>query len=120
MENPNYKDLEIVENKYPNRDYNIMVSIPEFTCVCPKTSLPDFATIEINYVPQKFIVELKSLKLYINKFRNLGIFHEHVTNQILDDFKQACSPKNIIIQGIFKPRGGISTTVKAVWPKPIK
>jgi len=120
MENPDYKDLEVVENKYFNRDYNIIVSIPEFTCVCPRTGLPDFATIEINYVPQKFIVELKSLKLYINKYRNLGIFHEHVTNQILDDFKQACSPKNIVIKGIFKPRGGISTTVKAVWPKLIK
>ena len=87
---PSYKDLEIVDNEYSDREYIINISIPEFNCVCPKTGLPDFGTIKINYVPKKHIVELKSLKLYIVKFRNLGIFHEHVTNRILDDFKKAC------------------------------
>ena len=94
---PNYKDLEIVDNQYNDRDYVIDVDIPEFNCVCPKTGLPDFGTIHIQYIPNKHIVELKSLKLYIVKFRNIGIFHEHVTNRILDDFKKACQPKKINI-----------------------
>ena len=83
-----YQDLEIVENDYSDRDYEINISIPEFNAVCPKTGLPDFGTIYITYVPAKHIVELKSLKLYIVKFRNLGIFHEHVTNKILEDFSK--------------------------------
>ena len=108
---PNYKDLEIVENQYNDRNYTIDVDIPEFNCVCPKTGLPDFGTIHIQYVPDKHIVELKSLKLYITKFRNLGIFHEHVTNKILEDFEKACSPKTISVFGDFHPRGGIKTQV---------
>ena len=115
--NPTKKDLKIVENQYQDRDYTIDVSIPEFNCVCPKTGLPDFATINIQYVPDKSIVELKSLKLYMVKFRNMGIFHEHVTNYILDDFKDICSPKKIKIIGDFKPRGGIKTLVTAKWKK---
>ena len=111
---PNYKDLEIVDNQYKDRDYLIDVDIPEFNCVCPKTGLPDFGTIHIQYIPNKYIVELKSLKLYIVKFRNIGIFHEHVTNRILDDFKKACQPKKINIVGDFHPRGGIKTTVKSI------
>ena len=114
---PNYKDLEIVNNQYSDRDYVIDIDIPEFNCVCPKTGLPDFGTIHIQYTPQKHIVELKSLKLYIVKFRNLGIFHEHVTNRILDDFKKACQPKKINIIGDFCPRGGIKTVVKSNWVK---
>ena len=114
---PTYKDLDIVPNEYPNRNYTIDINIPEFNCVCPKTGLPDFGIIIIKYVPNKSIVELKSLKLYIVKFRNLGIFHEHVTNQILDDFKLACNPKNIKIIGDFNPRGGIKTVVSAEWKK---
>ena len=111
---PNYKDLEIVDNQYNDRDYVIDIDIPEFNCVCPKTGLPDFGTIHIQYIPNKYIVELKSLKLYIVKFRNVGIFHEHVTNRILDDFKKACQPKKINVVGDFRPRGGIKTTVKSI------
>jgi 7-cyano-7-deazaguanine reductase len=110
---PKYTDLEIVPNEYDNRDYTIDVNVPEFNCVCPRTGLPDFGTINITYIPNKSIVELKSLKLYIVKFRNLGIFHEHVTNRILDDFKKACSPKKIKVVGDFSPRGGIKTVVKS-------
>jgi 7-cyano-7-deazaguanine reductase len=111
--NPSYKDLQVVNNEYCGRNFEIMISIPEFTCVCPRTGLPDFATIEINYIPDKTIIELKSMKLYIVKFRNVGIFHEHVTNRILDDLSSACTPKKIEVRGIFRPRGGISTTVVA-------
>ena len=114
---PSYKDLEIVNNQYSDRNYVIDIDIPEFNCVCPKTGLPDFGTIHIQYTPQKHIVELKSLKLYIVKFRNIGIFHEHVTNRILDDFKKACQPKKINIIGDFCPRGGIKTVVKSNWVK---
>jgi len=110
---PQYTDLEIVNNDYSNRDYEINITIPEFNAVCPKTGLPDFGTIYITYSPDQHIVELKSLKLYIVKFRNLGIFHEHVTNKILEDFKKACKPKKIVVRGDFNPRGGIKTTVTA-------
>ena len=110
---PKYTDLEIVPNEYGNRDYTIEVSVPEFNCVCPRTGLPDFGTINITYVPNKSIVELKSLKLYMVKFRTIGIFHEHVTNRILDDFTKACKPKKIEITGDFNPRGGIKTIVKS-------
>ena len=112
---PNYKDLEIVKNDFPDRNYEINISIPEFNCVCPKTGLPDFGTIYIKYFPNKYIVELKSLKLYIVKFRNVGVFHEHVTNKIFDDFKEACNPKKIEVIGHFHPRGGINTSVRAYW-----
>ena len=112
-EKPLYTDLEVVSNDYLDRDYNINIAIPEFNCVCPRTGLPDFATIKINYSPNKYIVELKSLKLYIVKFRNCGIFHEHVTNKILDDFKMVCSPHEISVKGDFHPRGGIKTIVSA-------
>tara|TARA_B100000131_G_scaffold274277_1_gene276143 strand:- start:5811 stop:6167 length:357 start_codon:yes stop_codon:yes gene_type:complete len=114
---PSYKDLEIVSNEYSDRDYNINVSVPEFNCVCPRTGLPDFATIKIQYVPDKHIIELKSLKLYMVKFRNLGIFHEHVTNRILDDLVRAANPKKINIVGDFHPRGGVKTSVDANWEK---
>ena len=111
FEEPQFTDLEVVENAYSDRDYEINVSIPEFNAVCPKTGLPDFGTIYITYTPDKHIVELKSLKLYIVKFRNFGIFHEHVTNKILDDFSAACKPKKISVKGDFSPRGGIKTSV---------
>jgi len=114
---PHYSDLEVVQNEYKDRDYNIDISIPEFNCVCPRTGLPDFATIKIQYIPDQHIVELKSLKLYIIKFRNMGIFHEHVTNRILDDFVKAAGPKKINIVGDFRPRGGIQTSVEAKWEK---
>ena len=114
---PSHTDLEVVENEYRDRDYTINVSIPEFNCVCPRSGLPDFGKIIINYVPKKHIVELKSLRLYIVKFRNVGIFHEHVTNRILDDFVKVAQPKKINIVGIFHPRGGINTSVEASWEK---
>ena len=109
--------LEVVDNCYPDRGYEINISVPEFTCVCPKTGQPDFATIEINYVPDKLIVELKSLKLYLQQYRGVGIFHETVTNKILDDFKGACKPIKIEVVGRFSARGGISTSVTAHWPE---
>ena len=111
--NPSYKDLEAVENQYSKNHYTVSVSIAEFNCVCPRTGLPDFACIYIDYVPNKLIIELKSLKLYIVKFRNLGIFHEEVTNKILEDFKKACNPRSITVRGDFNPRGGIKTEVKS-------
>ena len=110
---PHYKDLEVVNNDYQDRDYEISISIPEFNTVCPRTGLPDFGTIFITYTPDKYIVELKSLKLYIVKFRDIGIFHEHVTNKILDDFTKACCPKDINVTGDFNPRGGIKTVVNS-------
>ena len=112
-----YNDIEIVENEYIKRDYMIKISIPEFTCVCPRTGQPDFAVIEIHYVPNKHIVELKSLKLYIQQYRDIGIFHESVTNKILDDFRTACKPHKIEVIGRFNPRGGIRTHVEARWPE---
>jgi len=111
------KNFDLVENLFSNRDYEINISIPEFTCVCPKTGQPDFAIIEINYIPNKSIVELKSLKLYLHKYRNVGIFHETVTNKILDDFRGACKPRKIEVVGRFNTRGGINTSVTACWSK---
>ena len=110
---PTHKCLEVVDNEYSDRDYEINISIPEFNCVCPRTGLPDFANIQIIYTPNTHIVELKSLKLYIVKFRTLGIFHEHVTNKILEDFSRVCKPHSISVRGDFNPRGGIKTTVSA-------
>ena len=110
---PSHTDLETVQNQYSDRKYRVNISIPEFNCVCPRTGLPDFGTIYITYTPAKHIVELKSLKLYIVKFRNVGVFHEHVTNRIMDDFKKACKPKQIKVVGDFHPRGGIKTTIKS-------
>ena len=109
--------FEVVDNHYPDRAYKINISVPEFTCVCPKTGQPDFATIEINYVPDKLIVELKSLKFYIQQYRYVGIFHETVTNKILDDFRSACKPKKIEVVGRFNARGGINTNVVVRWPE---
>jgi 7-cyano-7-deazaguanine reductase len=108
---PAATDLVIVDNAYPKKEYTVSVSIPEFNCFCPKTGLPDFGCIYIDYVPNESIVELKSLKLYIVKYRNVGIFHEEVTNKILEDFKAACNPRSIKVKGDFHPRGGIKTVV---------
>ena len=107
--------LELVNNLFPKRNYEICISIPEFTCVCPRTAQPDFAIIDIEYIPNKLIVELKSLKIYLQQYRNIGIFHEAVTNKILDDFKDACSPRKIKVVGKFNARGGITTNVIAEW-----
>ena len=112
ISSPSYRDLEVVKNLYPEKDYTVSISIAEFNCICPRTGLPDFGCVYIDYVPSKLIVELKSLKLYVVKYRNLGIFHEEVTNKILDDFKRACKPKKISVKGDFNPRGGIKTIVR--------
>ena len=104
--------LEVVENAYPHRDYVVSFEIPEFTCVCPKTGLPDFAVIRIDYVPAKHLIELKALKYYINGFRNQGVFHESVANRILDDLVAAARPKRVKLEADFSVRGGIHTVVR--------
>jgi 7-cyano-7-deazaguanine reductase len=110
-------ELETWENQYPERDYRVRMELPEFTCICPKTGLPDFATITIEYVPGQRCVELKSLKLYLLAFREVGIFHEHAVNKVLDDFVRAIEPRKVEIHGLFGARGGITTEVSAAWVK---
>jgi 7-cyano-7-deazaguanine reductase len=112
MTEPNTR-LEVFSNPSPDRDYAIRMTIPEFTCLCPKTGQPDFATLELEYVPDQRCVELKSLKLYIWSFRDRGAFHEAVTNQILQDLVAATSPRFMRILAKFNVRGGIYTTVVA-------
>lgn len=107
------KDLATFDNPKPGRDFTIRIDIPEFTCLCPLTGQPDFATITIEYVPNKLCLELKALKLYIWSFRQQGAFHEAVTNEILDDSVKAISPNFIRIRAEFNVRGGIYTTVIA-------
>ena len=110
------KALEYFPNPAPKRDYEIRFEAPEFTCVCPKTGQPDFATIAIRYVPDQKCVELKSLKLYLWSFRDEGHFHEAVTNQILDDLVSLLSPRKMTVVGDFYVRGGIKTIVEASYP----
>jgi 7-cyano-7-deazaguanine reductase len=110
------KSLETFANPSPKRDYEIRFECPEFTCVCPKTGQPDFATIRINYVPGELCVELKSLKLYLWSFRDEGAFHEAVTNRILDDLVAALNPRRCEVVGDFMVRGGIKTVVVARHP----
>jgi len=105
--------LETFPNPRPSRDYEIAISCPEFTSVCPMTGLPDFGEIRITYVPEASCVELKSLKYYIVEFRNRGIFYEQVTNQILDDLVAAIAPRRMTVVGDFSARGGITTKVTA-------
>ncbi|HVO32127.1 MAG TPA: preQ(1) synthase [bacterium] len=107
------KTLETFPNPRPGRDYDIRFECPEFTCVCPMTGQPDFATIRIAYTPEKTCVELKSLKLYLWSYRNEGAFHEDVTNRILDDLVAAIRPKRMTVIGDFMVRGGIHTVVEA-------
>lgn len=106
-------DLETFANPNPARDYTIRMRVPEFTCLCPKTGQPDFATIHIDYVPHQWCIELKALKLYIWSYRNTGAFHEAVTNHILDDLIKACQPRFMRVTAEFYVRGGIYTTVIA-------
>lgn len=107
--------LETFENQFPQRDYVIEIVCPEFTSVCPKTGQPDFGTLTITYTPDKTCVELKSLKLYLQCFRNEGIFYEHVTNRILDDLVAVLSPRRMQLVADFSPRGGITTRVTATF-----
>jgi 7-cyano-7-deazaguanine reductase len=110
------KILEAFSNPRPQRDYEINMECPEFTCVCPRTGQPDFANIHVRYVPAELCVELKSLKLYLWSYRNEGAFHEAVVNQILDDLVRAIRPKSMTVVGDFNVRGGIHTTVTAMYP----
>ncbi len=119
------KELELFENPQPARDYTIRIHIPEFTCLCPKTGQPDFATLTLEYVPDKLCVELKALKLYMWSFRNEGAFHEAVTNEILEHLAGACEPRFMRLTAEFYTRGGIDTTVVAEhraagWEAPAK
>jgi len=109
--------LEAVRNPHPDRDYEVAMAIPEFTCLCPITGQPDFATIRIRYVPDQHLVELKSLKLYIWSYRDEGAFHEDVTNRILNDLVQAVQPRWAEVAGDFNVRGGIKTEVRAAYGK---
>ena len=109
--------LETFENQYPHRDYTIEIVCPEFTSVCPKTGQPDFGTLTIRYVPDVKCVELKSLKFYLQQYRNEGIFYETVTNRILDDLVAVLRPRQLTLAAAFTPRGGITTTVTASFEK---
>jgi 7-cyano-7-deazaguanine reductase len=108
--------LETFDNPFPQRDYQIDTVCPEFTSVCPKTGQPDFGTLTISYVPDRKCFELKSLKLYLQQYRNHGAFYENVTNTILDDLVAVTQPRRMKIVGAFTPRGGISTTVTVEFP----
>ena len=103
--------IEVWKNQYPDGEYTITLDNPEFTCVCPKTGLPDFANVTIQYKPGKHCVELKSLKMYMLFYRDIGVFHEHAINKILEDFVKACKPRWAYIRGAFNTRGGIQTIV---------
>jgi len=107
--------LETFENSFCHRDYLIEIVCPEFTSVCPKTGQPDFGTLVFQYVPDKLCVELKSLKLYLQQFRNQGIFYEDITNRILDDLVNTLHPRRMKLTASFTPRGGISTNVIVEW-----
>lgn len=110
METPS---IEVWKNEYADRDYIVRLEIPEFTCVCPKTGLPDFATIYVEYIPDQVCLELKSLKMYLLVYREVGIFHEHLVNKLLDDFVKASQPRWMKLQVDMNPRGGIRTLVES-------
>jgi len=109
-------DIETFSNQFPN--YEIKIEVPEFTSVCPKTGLPDFGKILIAYVPKEQCLELKSLKMYLLSYRNLGIFYENAVNRILEDVVKACRPVKASVFGEFSPRGGLRSTVEACYPRP--
>jgi 7-cyano-7-deazaguanine reductase len=108
--------LEVFDNQFPDREYEIEIICPEFTSVCPKTGQPDFGTLTFTYTPDKKCVELKSLKLYLQQFRNEGIFYEMVTNRILDDLVNVLKPRRMRVVAAFTPRGGIRTNVIVSYP----
>jgi 7-cyano-7-deazaguanine reductase len=112
------RELEAVPNPSPDRDYEVAIEAPEFTCLCPRTGQPDFATIRISYIPDQLIVELKSLKLYLWSYRDEGAFHEAVTNKILDDLVAALKPRWMKVTADFNIRGGLHTVVTATYGKP--
>jgi len=110
-------DIEVWQNKYAGRDYTVELDMPEFTCICPKTGLPDFAVIKVRYKPARVCLELKSLKMYLIEYRQLGIFHEHLVNRLLDDMVKACKPRWMRVEVVMNPRGGIGTTVSAEYKR---
>ena len=112
--------IDTFPNPNKKRNYEIEITCPEFTSLCPKTGQPDFATIRITYTPNAKCIELKSLKIYLQSYRDIGSFHEDVTNKIMDDFIKSCMPKKAIIVGDFNLRGGIKTVVKVEYKKPKK
>jgi len=114
--NTSLPKIECFENQF--KKYEITILIPEFTSVCPRTGLPDFGTITIRYIPNKWCVELKSLKMYILAYRNLGIFYENAVNRILRDFVKACKPIQAVVTGEFNIRGGMKSTIEATYPNP--
>lgn len=109
--------LEVFTNPYPQRDYTIEIETPEFTSMCPRTGQPDFGILHITYIPDKACIELKSLKLYLQQYRNEGIFYEDLTNQVLDDLVKACSPRYMRLLSQWHPRGGITTKVTVEYSK---
>jgi 7-cyano-7-deazaguanine reductase len=117
MKKQSSKEIDIFPNPNPERDYEIKMECPEFTCLCPKTGQPDFAVITVSYVPDKLCVELKSFKLYLWSFRDEGGFHEKVVNQISDDLVSACKPRKLKVVGDFNVRGGIYTSVSVDYVK---
>ncbi|HBE69392.1 MAG TPA: NADPH-dependent 7-cyano-7-deazaguanine reductase QueF [Planctomycetaceae bacterium] len=112
MATPFQDQLEVFDNSFPSRDYEIEIKCPEFTSMCPKTGQPDFGTLIFRYVPDAKCVELKSLKLYLQKFRNEGIFYENVTNRIFDDFVEVCQPRSATLESHWGARGGITSIIK--------
>ena len=112
---PRQELLETFQNDFPNRDYDIEIICPEFTSVCPKTGQPDFGTLTITYIPDKLCIELKSLKMYLQSFRNEGIFYENVTNTILDELVALLQPRSMILLAEFSTRGGISANITAMY-----
>ena len=118
MPTPPSTHLEVVPNPHPDRDYEVNIAIPEFTCLCPRTGQPDFATIRIRYIPDQHLVELKSLKVYIWTYRNEGAFHEDVTNRVLSDLVRRLAPRRMEVVGDWNVRGGIKTVVTARYEKP--
>lgn len=113
MSSENFRDmLESFDNQFPGRDYTIEIVCPEFTSVCPKTGQPDFGSMTFEYIPEKRCVELKSLKMYLQAFRNEGIFYENVSNRILDDFVAVVQPRWVKLTAKFTPRGGISSVIR--------
>lgn len=109
--------IDTFKNKYPDKEYTVHLETQEFTCICPKTGLPDFGGIVIHYIPDKLCAELRSFKLYLHSFRSIGIFHEHLANKVLDDFVSCCRPRRAHITVTFNIRGGIRTTVSREYEK---
>ena len=109
--------IDVWKNQYPEREYTVRFNTEEFTCICPKTGLPDFAVLNITYAPIKTCLELKSFKYYLLWYRDVGIFHEHFVNKILDDIVKACAPRWAKVEAVVNSRGGIQTTVQSQWPR---